>query len=212
MIFRLAEWEAESPPFHAALALLDTYGGAPPPLTAGVAHRALLFDGGSRGNPGLGGSGSILVDIDVATGAVRPLWIASMAYGNRKTTSNVAEYNGLLHGLKHAKSMGMHHLHIIGDSKLIIGQMEDRRPPKASRLIRLYWQCRQLADFCGVQSWTHHYRHFNKTADALANLAMATSVSRQVRCGASGFPSGCWDAALTHVHSDLSEWCVVALV
>ncbi|EGZ12025.1 hypothetical protein PHYSODRAFT_381909, partial [Phytophthora sojae] len=52
-------------------------------------------------------------------------------------------------------------------------------PPRVEHLARLYWQCRTLADECGVITWTHHYRSFNKTADALANLAMDTKVSRQ---------------------------------
>ncbi|EGZ09639.1 hypothetical protein PHYSODRAFT_523129 [Phytophthora sojae] len=40
-------------------------------------------------------------------------------------------------------------------------------------------RCRVGADRCGVRSWSHHLRAFNKTADAVANLAMDTTCSRQ---------------------------------
>ena len=55
----------------------------------------LQFDGGSRGNPGPAGAGSLLMD--AATGAV--LWEACVYLGPRHT-NNVAEYRGVIAGLK----------------------------------------------------------------------------------------------------------------
>ena len=64
----------------------------------------LFFDGGSRGNPGPGNSGSVIVKMHPRSHAACAIWIASMAYGRASTTNNYAEYQGLLHGLRQAKA------------------------------------------------------------------------------------------------------------
>ncbi|EGZ22886.1 hypothetical protein PHYSODRAFT_381838, partial [Phytophthora sojae] len=69
-------------------------------------------------------------------------------------------------------------LHIVGDSNLILTQLQKRRVPRARHLQGLYGQCRILADRLMVSSWSHHLRHFNKTADGLANIAMDTKQSK----------------------------------
>ncbi|EGZ25958.1 hypothetical protein PHYSODRAFT_478406 [Phytophthora sojae] len=84
-----------------------------------------------------------------------------MAYGDIRTTNNTAEYRGLLHGLKYANKCGLKPLHVVGDSMMIIKQLDGRRPPLAAHLARLYWHCRVLADYCRVETWTHHYRTYN---------------------------------------------------
>ncbi|KAF1786562.1 Ribonuclease H-like domain [Phytophthora cactorum] len=94
--------------------------------------------------------------------------------------NNIAEYGGLLHGLKYAKRSGLHSLHVVGDSQMIIRQNNCRKPPQAQHLAKLYWHCRILADLCNMQAWTHHYRVRNKTADSLANIAMDATRSCQV--------------------------------
>ncbi|EGZ23374.1 hypothetical protein PHYSODRAFT_452372, partial [Phytophthora sojae] len=71
-------------------------------------------------------------------------------------------------------------LHVVGDSQLILRQQLHQTAPKAAHLRNLYQRCRVIADKCGVRSWSHHLRAFNKTADALANLAMGTTCSRQL--------------------------------
>lgn len=65
----------------------------------------LFFDGGSRGNPGPGGSGSVLLKIRRHLRQAHIIWAASMAYENPRTTSNVAEYMGLIHGLRKATQL-----------------------------------------------------------------------------------------------------------
>ncbi|KAG4037485.1 hypothetical protein PC123_g26952 [Phytophthora cactorum] len=94
----------------------------------------LLFDGGSRGNPGPGGSGTVILKIVAGDTAATSVWLASMAYGAVSTTNNKAEYCGLLNGLKHAKSDNLRRFHVIGDSKMITTQMVGRRPPRAKHL------------------------------------------------------------------------------
>ena len=55
----------------------------------------LFFDGGSQGNPGPGGSGSVIVLLNIATLAACVLWVSSMAYSAADITNNTAEYWGL---------------------------------------------------------------------------------------------------------------------
>ena len=78
----------------------------------------LFFDGGSRGNPGPGGSGSVIVKLHVPTHTAGIVWVASMAYGNPTTTNNFAEYQGLVHSLHRAKEGVLSSLHVVGDSAL----------------------------------------------------------------------------------------------
>ena len=47
----------------------------------------LFFDEGSRGNPGPGGSGSVLLKINSSTREATIVWVASMVYGHRSTTT-----------------------------------------------------------------------------------------------------------------------------
>ncbi|KAF1314899.1 Cathepsin-like aspartic protease a1, partial [Globisporangium splendens] len=63
----------------------------------------LFFDGGSRGNPGPGGTGSIIVRVHKDSHTARLIWAASMAYSRKDTTNNFAEYWGLIHGLREAQ-------------------------------------------------------------------------------------------------------------
>uniref|UniRef100_K3WFL3 RNase H type-1 domain-containing protein n=1 Tax=Globisporangium ultimum (strain ATCC 200006 / CBS 805.95 / DAOM BR144) TaxID=431595 RepID=K3WFL3_GLOUD len=118
-----------------------------------------------------------------------------MAYGNPRTTNNVAEYMGLIRGLRYAKQHSCEPLHIVGDSAMIIrqqlghhspnnsatiiSQQRRHRPPKNPRLARLYKTSKRIADTIGIQSWTHHYRTHNKMADKAANVAMDTRRSFQ---------------------------------
>ncbi|EGZ14113.1 hypothetical protein PHYSODRAFT_403395, partial [Phytophthora sojae] len=62
---------------------------------------------------------------------------------------------------------------------LVAAHLARRGPPKAAHLRDIYAQCRTIADQLQITSWTHHLRHFNKTADKLANLAMDTKRSIQ---------------------------------
>ncbi|KAG6943732.1 hypothetical protein JG687_00018278 [Phytophthora cactorum] len=54
--------------------------------------RVGVFDGGPRGNPGSGGSGSVILEYDQTVGHFRILWAAATALGSRSTTNNLAEF------------------------------------------------------------------------------------------------------------------------
>ncbi|DAZ93480.1 TPA: hypothetical protein N0F65_007848 [Lagenidium giganteum] len=120
----------------------------------------LFFDGGSRGNPGLSGCGCVLLHQPAHT-----------------STNNRAEYDGLLLGLIEARRRHILRLHMVGESLLVITQMQARRPPRNPHLRTKYARARNLADLVHIESWNHHLRAQNKMADATANLAMDTSTS-----------------------------------
>jgi ribonuclease HI len=139
----------------------------------------LFFDGGSRGNPGPRGSGAIIVRVHPDTVLSTAVWAGSISYGNKETTNNYAEYQGLVLGLQAANRYDHRPLHVVGDSNMILTQLRNKKSPKCPRLQHLYRAARQLADRTGVGSWTHHYRRYNKMADQLANAAMDAKASAQ---------------------------------
>jgi ribonuclease HI len=160
----------------------------------------LFFDGGSRGNPGISGSGSYLKVIRNKEGydhepSVKEWNVCH--YCGSNCTNNVAEYTGLLEGLKQTamevesyckskKSNGHISLTIKGDSNLIINQMNGVWQIKDLQLKKLHAECMKLIQkmkesLNGTSklsiSYTHVYRKDNKIADGLANEAMDTKSS-----------------------------------
>jgi ribonuclease HI len=154
---------------------------APPSLLSPEATYVLFFDGGSRGNPGPGGSGACVVRVGEQTGRPALVWSVSIRHAHRSTTNKQAEYRGLITSLRAARRYQWPRLEVVGDSAHILRQLRDYRPPKNPRLLALYSQARRLADQLGVRRWCDHVRAHNKMADALANLAMDCRTSSQVR-------------------------------
>ncbi|MGV9990167.1 bifunctional RNase H/acid phosphatase [Streptomyces sp. NPDC003374] len=123
-------------------------------------------DGGSRGNPGPAGYGAVV--LDAATG--EPLAEAAEYIG--VTTNNVAEYRGLLAGLRAAHALDpAASVRVRMDSKLVVEQMSGRWKIKHPDLRPL------AAEAAGVfppgqvvYEWVPRER--NKHADRLANEAM----------------------------------------
>ncbi|KAF1315936.1 hypothetical protein FI667_g15720, partial [Globisporangium splendens] len=107
----LAEAQAGDSDGHTVAAVLKAYVDCflsqtdaiplTPSDTRGV--YLLFFDGGSRGNPGPGGTGSIIVRVHKDSHTASLIWAASMAYSRKDTTNNFAEYWGLIHGLREAQ-------------------------------------------------------------------------------------------------------------
>ncbi|WP_156038657.1 reverse transcriptase-like protein, partial [Actinoalloteichus caeruleus] len=77
-------------------------------------------DGGSRGNPGPAGYGAVVFDAD--TGAV----LVERAEALGVATNNVAEYQGLIAGLRAADELGAAEVAVRMDSKLVVEQMSGR--------------------------------------------------------------------------------------
>jgi ribonuclease H / adenosylcobalamin/alpha-ribazole phosphatase len=123
-------------------------------------------DGGSRGNPGPAGYGSVV--LDGATG--EPLVEAAEYIG--VATNNVAEYRGLIAGLKAAYALDpTATVRVRMDSKLVVEQMSGRwkikhpdMKPLAAEALRVY--------AAGHVTYEWIPRDQNKHADRLANEAM----------------------------------------
>jgi broad specificity phosphatase PhoE/ribonuclease HI len=123
-------------------------------------------DGGSRGNPGPAGYGSVVFDAE--THAV----LAERFEAIGIQTNNVAEYRGLIAGLEAAHELGATSVAVRMDSKLVIEQMSGRWQVKHPSMRPLAKQASALlARFDDVTlDWIPRER--NKHADALANRAM----------------------------------------
>lgn len=153
------------------------------------------FDGGSRGNPGIAGAGAEVVVIKNATPPIITKYFIRQFCGMRET-NNHAEYQGLISGLEHARTLlgeltvtsstslptsvskPLFNLQVFGDSNLIIQQLRGNWQCKNDNIRPLYLRCQRLIheirqiDKNSSVSFDHIYREQNKVADQLANEAM----------------------------------------
>ena len=122
-------------------------------------------DGGSRGNPGPAAGAAV-----ISTPEGERLAQASELLG--VATNNVAEYRGLLLGLRRASELGATDVELINDSELVAKQLSgvynvkhpDMRPLHAQAIAALrafeHWSIRSVP------------REQNAQADALVNAAL----------------------------------------
>ncbi|WP_431992458.1 bifunctional RNase H/acid phosphatase [Streptomyces albogriseolus] len=123
-------------------------------------------DGGSRGNPGPAGYGAVVSD--AATGET----LAEAAEYIGVATNNVAEYRGLLAGLRAARELDPEaRVHVRMDSKLVIEQMSGRWKIKHPAMKPL---AAEAATVLPPDRVTYEWipRERNAHADRLANEAM----------------------------------------
>ncbi|WP_329386180.1 bifunctional RNase H/acid phosphatase [Streptomyces sp. NBC_01351] len=123
-------------------------------------------DGGSRGNPGPAGYGSVV--LDPATGET----LAERAEFIGVATNNVAEYKGLIAGLKAARELAPDARVLVRmDSKLVVEQMSGRWKIKHPDMKPLAAEAARILPASQVTyEWIP--REENKHADRLANEAM----------------------------------------
>jgi probable phosphoglycerate mutase len=132
-----------------------------------TARLVVEADGGSRGNPGPAGYGAVVMD--AGTGEV----LAEESESIGTATNNVAEYSGLLAGLRAAASIAPGaDLEVRMDSKLVVEQMSGRWQIKHPDLRPLAAAGRELAARFGRVTYTWIPRSRNAHADRLANMAM----------------------------------------
>lgn len=138
--------------------------------TASGGRRLIVeADGGSRNNPGPAGYGAVVRD--ASTGEI--LLSASDFLG--VATNNVAEYNGLLAGLKLAQEIDpAAFVEVRMDSRLVIEQMSGRWQVKHPDMRVLASEAAKLSSSFGPGhvSYTWIPRERNQAADRLANEAM----------------------------------------
>ena len=128
----------------------------------------LYFDGGSRGNPGIGGCGYIIFNYlgdEVDSGC---------EFLGSNVTNNQSEYYGLINGLKYVDKAQLFPLHIKGDSQLVIKQIKGEYNVKNIKLKELYNIAIEI-----TKNWNNNLYTFeqisrkkNTRADELANIAM----------------------------------------
>jgi ribonuclease H / adenosylcobalamin/alpha-ribazole phosphatase len=136
-------------------------------------------DGGSRGNPGPAGYGAVVRD--AVTGDV----LAEVSDSLGRATNNVAEYSGLIAGLRAAAGLARGaDVEVRMDSKLVVEQMSGRWQIKHPDMRPLAARARQAARALGRVEYTWVPRARNAHADRLANEAMDAAR------GARGQPPG----------------------
>ncbi|MFE9630626.1 bifunctional RNase H/acid phosphatase [Streptomyces sp. NPDC006463] len=123
-------------------------------------------DGGSRGNPGPAGYGAVV--LDPVTGET----LAERAEYIGVATNNVAEYKGLIAGLKAARELASDAQVLVRmDSKLVVEQMSGRWKIKHPDMKPLAAEAATILPRSQVKyEWIPRER--NKHADRLANEAM----------------------------------------
>lgn len=125
----------------------------------------LMFDGGSRGNPGLSGAGAVIYHFD------KEIWFGNLFIGEN-ATNNHAEYAGLILGLEQAIALNIKNLKIEGDSLLVINHMKSIFKCRSDNLIELYNKAKELESYFEIIEFNHILRNKNKRADHLANIAI----------------------------------------
>jgi len=149
----------------------------------------LAFDGACRGNPGPSGAGAVIKEItkipasresrDVSRAGAVVFELAS--YLGDALTNNESEYLALISGLRAASELGCADVQVIGDSKLVINQVNNVWQVKKPNLVPLWREARAViasAPFKDRLSMTHVERERNAEADALANAAIELGRSR----------------------------------
>lgn len=133
----------------------------------------MRFDGGARNNPGVAGSGSIILGPGHST-AARPVLFKCETYVGPRETNNVAEWTGLVEGLRAAKKLGIRRLLVEGDSELVLKQLSGIYDVHKPHLRVLYDRATALLASSGFLyvGCRHIYRAENAVADALSNGAM----------------------------------------
>ena len=131
--------------------------------------RVLLFtDGGARGNPGPAAYAFVL---EAEDGDL----LASEGVAIGTATNNVAEYSGLVEGLRRALELGLKHVEVVSDSELMVKQMRGEYRVKNEGLRPLYDQAQKLAREIGDVEYRHVRRAENELADRLVNDALDAS-------------------------------------
>jgi ribonuclease HI len=125
----------------------------------------LFTDGAARGNPGPAGAGAVIVN---PNGHI----VAKVGKFLGESTNNVAEYMGLILGLRRAKAMGIRELEVLADSELLVRQLHGDYAVKAEHLKPLHAEASELLKAFPGAIIRHIPREENSAADAMSNRAI----------------------------------------
>lgn len=144
--------------------------------TKSITSATLYFDGCSKGNPGPSGSGAMIKYQTNMTNVNNDISLCE-SVGN--TTNNVAEYKGLILGLKYLNNhLNLKYLTIKGDSMLVINHMSGKYKVKSPNLLPLYNEAKELIEHIKNKNveieilFLYIPREENKEADYLANMGL----------------------------------------
>jgi ribonuclease HI len=129
-----------------------------------ISEFTMNFDGASKGNPGLAGAGAVIYKNR------EEIWSAAKFVGFK--TNNQAEYSALILGLQGALNLGINHLSVLGDSLLVINQVNGIYRVKSDAISNLHKEVLQLKSQFAFIEFNHVYREYNKRADELSNIAL----------------------------------------
>ena len=130
-----------------------------------MARKLIIYaDGGARGNPGQAAYGALVCEGDkVLIEIAEKIGIA---------TNNVAEYQGLIAGLRAANKIDpAAHIEARLDSKLVVEQMSGRWKIKNIPLAKLAMEAKKIHS-PQLITFTWIPREENYEADRLVNLAL----------------------------------------
>jgi ribonuclease HI len=130
-----------------------------------VSRVTVNVDGGARGNPGPAAIGVVLRDEDG-----RVLEEVGETIG--EATNNVAEYKALLRGIDLAGTHEATELELIGDSELVVRQVEGRYKVKNAGMKELHAEVKRALGAFDSWSIRHVRRAENADADRLVNQAL----------------------------------------
>lgn len=127
----------------------------------------MFADGGARGNPGPAAGAAVLFAVNEDGTPGERIGEAAEYLG--VATNNVAEYTGIINGLRKAHELGINDLDVRLDSELAVKQLNGEYRVKNPALARLFVDVHNLRQHFRRITFTHVRRAFNKAADALVN-------------------------------------------
>jgi ribonuclease HI len=122
-------------------------------------------DGGSRGNPGPAAIAAVATDPEGEILAERSERIGD-------ATNNVAEYRAMLLGIELARELKADEVELVGDSELIVRQVQGKYKVKQDHLRPL--RTKVIDELRGLPKWSIRSvkREANTRADELVNEAL----------------------------------------
>ena len=106
------------------------------------------------------------------SGGSSPAPVGDVVVWTDWATNNVAEYRGVIAGLRRARELGARRVRVRADSLLVVNQQKGLWKVKNAALRPLSEETARLTREFDRVIWEHVPRERNRRADALANRAM----------------------------------------
>jgi ribonuclease HI len=137
-----------------------------------ICEYTLNFDGCSKGNPGYAGIGIVIYKNS------EEIYSSAKFIGIK--TNNQSEYSALIFGLEEALKMGINTISILGDSLLVINQINGIYKVKTDTLVELNKEAMELKKQFKYIEFNHVLREKNRRADELSNIALLNITTKNI--------------------------------